>query len=127
LDRIVFFDTTRSTGKTVQKLRIQLRAVLYEQDDQWFAHCLEMDVVGHGKTKKRAFALMNDAIAQQIHSSLVHQNQANIFQPADPRFFQMYMLGQDIAAGVIEVRHRTKIKQNVAAIEQVEAREYAYA
>jgi len=110
----------------MQKLRIQLRAVLYEQDGQWFAHCLEMDVVGHGKTKKIAFAMMNDAIGQQIECSLVHQNQANIFQPADPRLFQMYMLGSDVVEGFMEIRDVPAGNSGRTAIKAVETREYAY-
>ncbi len=73
----------------MQQIRIQLRAVFYRESGFWIAHCLEMDVMGHGRTKQQAFTKMNEAIAIQLSASMAHQNRANIFQPADARFFEM--------------------------------------
>lgn len=66
-----------------EQLRIDLRAVFYKEGEFWVAHCLEMDVMGHGADKKTAFTKMNEAVNQQVAMSIKFGNRANIFQPAD--------------------------------------------
>src|SRR4051812_40260052 len=77
----------------MEKLRIQLRAVFYREGTHWIAHCLEMDVMGHGKTKAKALDRMIEAIWEQVCQSVKHNNRANIFMPADAKFFEMYSAG----------------------------------
>jgi len=92
-----------ATNMSARILRLDLRAVFYKESGVWFCHCLEMDVMGHGRTKKSALGMMNRAISEQIHMSIRHHNLSNIFQPADARFFQMYAAGEDALHGKIEV------------------------
>lgn len=115
-----------SKKSKMQKLRIQLRAVFYKEDDLWFAHCLEMDVMGHGSDKIKAFQMLNGAIDEQIRMSLGNHNPANIFQPADGRFFAMYAAGTDSIQGVCEVPIKVVAQRKAENVEiqNVEAREF---
>jgi predicted RNase H-like HicB family nuclease len=76
--------------KQMENLRVQLRMVFYKEAGFWIAHCLEMDVMGHARTRGDAFRRMNEAIALQITQSVKHDNRANIFMPADAKYFEMY-------------------------------------
>src|ERR1700678_1638709 len=86
------------------KLRIDLRVVFYREADRWVAHCLEMDLMGDGDDKIAAMQNLWEAIAIQINASIDAKNHANIFMPADARFFEMFAAGKDIAEGQCEVR-----------------------
>ena len=111
----------------MEQFRLELRVVFYRDADVWIAHCLEMDLMGHGKTRKSAFTMMNNAIASHIKTSIEHHNQANIFQPADARFFQMYALGQNVARGVVDVKQSKRVSSDLWPVSAIESREYSAA
>jgi predicted RNase H-like HicB family nuclease len=118
-------------GKPMAKLRMDLRAVFYKEGDYWIAHCLEMDVMGHGHTRKQAFLRMNDAICTQIERSVDHDNLDNISMPADARFFQMYFAGKNRATGWLTLhtpstkgRSDAPCKLDDIVFQAVKAREY---
>ena len=92
----------------MKKLRFDLRAVFYKEGSVWICHCLEMDIMGHGKSKLKAFELMQGAINQQVATSFVHGNLSNIFMPADARIFEMYMSGKDTALGKVVIEEIQK-------------------
>ncbi|HEV2971525.1 MAG TPA: hypothetical protein VGY55_16230 [Pirellulales bacterium] len=62
----------------MKTLSIPLRVVLYRDDGDWIAHCLEIDVCGDGPSKEQALALMTTAIQIQIEQSLKHRNPQNL-------------------------------------------------
>ncbi|MCE9556846.1 MAG: hypothetical protein K8T91_26155 [Planctomycetes bacterium] len=105
---------------SIQALRIPIRIVFYREGDEWFAHCLEFDLVGSGSTKPVALSSLSEAIAIQIEQSIEHGNPANLFTPADGRLFQMFAEGDDstLAHGQLEMRFASVV------IEDAELREY---
>ena len=105
--------------------RIQLRAVFYKEAGYWVAHCLEMDVMGHDKTRQQAFTKLDDAIAIHIATSFRQNNRSNIFMPADARYFEMYIAGKDVATGEAVVKlHKEASDDARVSVESIEAREY---
>ena len=115
-----------SKVRKMEKLRIGLRIVFYEEADFWVAHCLEMNVMGHERQKGKALENLIEAMALQIGSSIEAKNHANIFMPADARFFEMYAAGQDVAEGeciVEEMREFIRVKDEIT-IQGIETREY---
>jgi predicted RNase H-like HicB family nuclease len=112
--------------------RLELRAVFYREDGYWIAHCLEMDVMGHGKTKRVAFERMNYAITEQVGRSILNNNPENIFQPADGRFFEMFAAGKDVMRGTctlerVSVPDFEAIAQKLAKCNEQEVRPVAVA
>jgi predicted RNase H-like HicB family nuclease len=105
----------------MKPLRIPLRAVLYKEEGNWIAHCLEFDLIGDGETQKDAIRNLTEAIAIQIQASLKYRNPANLFKPAEGRYFRMFAAGANIAIGQMEFLPKT---DNVT-IEDVQAREYS--
>jgi len=100
---------------------LPVRAVLYREDGDWVAHCLEFDLCGNGATPEESLKSLTVAMMIQIEHSLQEDNPANLFQPADGKFFQMFAAGKNIAVGALELKGAV----NGFEIEGVEAREYA--
>ena len=71
----------------MKPLRISLRVVFYKEEGRWIAHCLEFNLIGHGKTKRGALKMLSQAITIQFTQSVKHNNPKNLFSPADGKFF----------------------------------------
>jgi len=80
--------------------------------------------MGDGATKSEALEMLTDAIVLQAHASIENANLANLFSPADGKYFRMYAAGTDVAAGVMEVSVLDRLRSEVSMIEGIEAREY---
>ncbi len=78
------------------RLRTPVRVLFYRDGGNWIAHCLEFDLVGHGRTRNAALKLLSQAIAIQMEASLKHRNPRNLFTPADGKYFVMFAAGRDI-------------------------------
>ena len=104
--------------------RIDLRVVFYFEDDLWFAHCLEMDLLGHGGSRRAAFDMLCDAILAQIEESVALNNPDNIFQAAERRIWNMYAEAKDAPGirGEIAVREATRVGS--LHVESMNVREY---
>jgi len=77
-------------GLLMKKLNVKLRAIFYREGDEWAAHCLEMDILGHGETKEQALAQMTEALRIQVADSIDSGNLGNLFMPADDEIFRKY-------------------------------------
>lgn len=80
-------------GKIAHELRIGLRIVYYREADRWVAHCLEMGVIGDGKTRKEATRSLGEAVANQIKFSIDHDNLGNLFMAAGVSDREFYDAG----------------------------------
>lgn len=100
-------------------LRIPLRAVFYKEGEEWIAHCLEFDLVGDGATRKEALDSLTAAVATQVDATMQNGNIANLFSPAEGKFFGMFAAGKNIAVGELKL-----VARNVT-IEGLESREYS--
>jgi hypothetical protein len=105
------------------KLRLDLRVVFYQEAGFWVAHCLEMDVMGHAADKPQAMDNLLDAVVAQIAASIKVNNPANIFMPADAKFFEMFAAGTDVATAACQVE---KVQSRIGEVQfdGVECREY---
>jgi predicted RNA binding protein YcfA (HicA-like mRNA interferase family) len=66
----------------------KLRVLIYQENEGWIAHLLEMDLVGTGATQEEAEAELVDAFEAQL--SYCTQNKLNPFFPAPPEIFAMW-------------------------------------
>ncbi len=88
----------------MKPLRIPLRAVFYKEGTNWIAHCLEFDLVGHGKKKQSALDMLTQAIDVQIKASIKYKNWSNLFSPADGKYLAMFAAGQDVALAALHFK-----------------------
>lgn len=103
----------------MQNLHVQLRAVLYRDGSDWVAHCLEMDLAGHGETQADALAMLSDAITAQVQASVAVDNPDNLFMQADPKLMRMFFGGRPTAVGEM----RIAIGEPVT-VDRIETREW---
>jgi predicted RNase H-like HicB family nuclease len=106
----------------MRTFRVPLRAVFYREEGVWFAHCLEMDVIGDGPTPEEALAQLSEAIGMQIEFSLEQKAVANVFRPADARLFEMFAAGKDFALG--ELKITPAMHGENFEVQDITAREY---
>ena len=83
--------------KCMRNLRIPLRVIFYQEEGRWYAHCLEFGLLGDGGTQHEALTSLGLAIEAQASFSLEHASPQSLFCPAEPRFFEMFAAGQDVA------------------------------
>lgn len=103
----------------MQKLRIPLRVVFYEEDGEWVAHCLEFDLVGVGCDKQSAVVQLSDAIHVQLRATLKSKNLKNLFHPADSEILQRFAAGVDVAEAECAIEFQ---KVDGVVFERTEAR-----
>ncbi len=107
--------------ENMQMYRMPIRAVFYRDHGQWFAHCLEMDLIGEGATREDALAQLDAAIKMQVDASIECNNFRNLIQPADGKYFAMFFAGKNFAVGQLKL---LKIRAENVEIDEIEAREY---
>lgn len=65
-----------------RKPNFQLNVVIYNEDKEWIAHCLELDLVTTGKSVQKAWADMRDIIQAHIEFAIENDNLEHIFKQA---------------------------------------------
>ncbi|MGE3637556.1 MAG: type II toxin-antitoxin system HicB family antitoxin [Pirellulales bacterium] len=109
-----------------ESMRLPIRIVFYKEGNAWVAHCLEFDLMGDGDTREEALDQLGDAIALQIEASIEHDNPANLFSPADGKFFEMFAAGKNIAIGELQLKEVSAPRHiDSFEIEECQYREYA--
>jgi len=110
-------------------LRVPVRVVFYQEENLWVAHCLEFDLLGHGTTHEQALELLSEAIHTQVEASVEFENPANLFSPADGKYFRMFAAGSDAAHGAIDLQVSNVVIDDTCSREyrETEPNETAYA
>jgi hypothetical protein len=111
------------SGAAMPSFRIQLKAVLYEEDGTWLAHCLELDLIGDGDSAREALHSLSGAIITQLESSVRNNCMESIFCPAEARFWSMFAQGKNVAHGELELQVKSTVPG--VTIEDLQAREYS--
>ena len=77
--------------KTKDIYMMNFRVLGYQEDDkQWAAHCLETDLVGYGRTFKKALANLGELTEMQISFALFKNQPALLDNPAPPGIIEIY-------------------------------------
>jgi len=101
------------------KIRLDLRVLMYREDVFWIAHCLETDLVGEGETVAQAMDTLIDISNVQIQAALDEGDLASIFSPAPADVWRMYA----VAAEGPSRRPRKAIKE----VDKISVRQLATA
>jgi hypothetical protein len=67
-----------------------IRVLIYEEDGQICAHALEMDVLGYGKTEKRAISDLSEGIKSQISFARLKSDDTLLPFPAPKEFYERW-------------------------------------
>ena len=80
----------------------QLRVLVYQEDEEWIAHLLEMDLVGTGSSPEEAEAELAGAFEAKVaYTGLVA---APPPQPTDERFDILVSAGGGAAGSAVRAR-----------------------
>lgn len=72
--------------KGTESTPLFLNILTWQEEGQYFAHCLELDICGYGKTLHDALHLLAQLIDDQMEFSKTHHTQ--LFHPAPPEYWQ---------------------------------------
>ena len=105
-------------------VKLNLRALLYREDNWWIAHCLELDIVAQGKSPVEAYLNLVELADYQIEEAVESGDVAGIFRQAPGEVMLMFQRGKEFdVESVIEDRSHPELRR----IDRLEARELAVA
>ena len=61
---------------------LSLRAMIFPEDQEWVAHCLDLDLVETGATSEAAMDALVAAVSTELWYARSHDNFEHLFQPA---------------------------------------------
>lgn len=70
--------------------RYALRVLMYEEEGEWIALVLEMDLRGYGATEEEALREVGDLVVNQIAFAKFKGQPELIWHPAEDKFFSQY-------------------------------------
>lgn len=100
---------------------VPLRIVLYRENGQWVAHCLELDVCGSGSTRPEALESLRESVFMQLKFSIEHDTPENFFRPAPSDIQQLFFKGRDANRHAVNLSF--ELSEHVV-VDSIETREY---
>jgi hypothetical protein len=94
-----------SAGKVME---LTFRVLCYKEDGFCVAHCLETDLMGHGKTMDEARKDLADLMGMQITFAMQRNEMSLLDHPADPEIFEKFNEAQRAAVKNINSQKRNK-------------------
>ena len=71
-----------------------LDVLLYREDAQWLAHCLQLDLVEAGGTPEEAEENLAGVIQHHIQWALEDDDMEHLFHPAPPEYWKRFFGAQ---------------------------------
>lgn len=86
----------KGTAGQMERMRIELRGVVYPEDGWWIAHCLELDIAAEGETPTEAVGSLVSLCDYQIRTALENGDLKSIFRSAPPEIWTLYIRADDV-------------------------------
>lgn len=100
---------------------LQLDVLLYREDGQWTAHCLQLDLVECGRTVEDAESDILDLIRAHIEWALEHDNMEHLFHSAPPKYWKMFMTARRTGTRTLRLRPSGRVAAGVRRVTVQEA------
>lgn len=78
-------------------VKIDLRIIVYPEDDQLIGHCLEMDIAAEGESVSQAVTNVLDLCSFQLEVALEKGDLESVLRPAPPEYWRMYYTAREAA------------------------------
>ena len=101
------------SSATDAEIRLELRGVVYRDNAEWIAHCLELDITAEGNTSREALNNAIELCSFQIQTAIEDGNIESVFRAAPPEYWRMFF----------SVRESRISQHPVGPLSQFEARE----
>ncbi len=69
------------------KGRFDLHVLIYKEEDNYIAHCLELDMLGDGTTQEEALKTMRNLVEAQIEFHFKQGIEDKLFHPAPAEYW----------------------------------------
>lgn len=76
-------------------IRLDVKVLLYREDEWWIAHCLEMDLPAEGESREEALASLSELIRVRMSVALEEGDLQSVFSPAPPDLWRLYTIAAD--------------------------------
>jgi len=96
---------------------MELRGVVYQEGEFWFAHCLELDIVAEGRDPDEAVNAVIDLCDFQIATAQGNNDLESIFRPAPAKYWNLFY----------SATRRSKVPKRAHALQVFDARELVLA
>jgi len=73
---------SRSVQELFGAIRMEFRALVYQDEDLWVAHCLECDVASQGHSSDEAISELRDALGSLIEYAMKEGDLRPLYLPA---------------------------------------------
>lgn len=80
----------KAANKSFEQLGIPLHGVVYRDGNHWVSHCLELDIVGQGRTPQSAFKNSLEMCMVQIEDALAVGDLQSIIRPAPAEYWALF-------------------------------------
>jgi len=91
---------------------VKLNVLIYREDDEWVANCLQMDLVATGKTQRDVEGDILDLIKSQVVYAIENDNLGFIFKPAPPEEWAKLQMAQKCGSRRIKIDIPDNKKEN---------------
>lgn len=105
----------RVQGNELVVGRFDLRVIIYKEDNDFVAHCLEMDIMGTGGNPGIAIEEMKRLVEAQIFYCVDKHIEDTIINPAPPEYWRR----------LLHAKPYTPPKPDIPAINRIRRVEYA--
>lgn len=100
---------------------IKLNVILYQEKDEWIAHCLQMDIVTANKDQRTVEDDIVDLIKTQVVYAFENENVENIFKSAPSTEWERLRQSQHCGIRKIKIAvSKTDYKNHSIPIREVE-------
>ncbi len=97
--------------------QLQLRVLGYKSDDgKWAAHCLETDLVGYGKTFRKAVDDLIELTEMQISFAFKMEQPSLLYHPAPLHIIESYHNLVQLTLQSYTMKRKVKRDQKVASL-----------
>ena len=76
------------------RYEVNVNVLGFEEDGQWCALALEMDLRGYGETFEEALKDLDECVKMQISFARFKDNTELIFHPAEQKYFELFARAQ---------------------------------
>lgn len=87
---------------------IKLHVIISDEDDEWVAHCLEMDLVATNTTEKKVEDDIIDLIKAQFIYAMENDNFENLLKSAPPEEWAKLKIAKSCSSKLIRIQHKKK-------------------
>jgi hypothetical protein len=92
-----------------EKPKLTFNVLVKPEEDQWSAHCLELDIVAVADTQDRAIRDLHDLIIAQWEYALKNDNLSHFFHPAPIECWNEY-LQCELLNNIDEMTHHKRVE-----------------